>query len=137
MQELGTDHGLVSANFMVIDLCNTPKRQQQSRKRSRQCHRWTVRVDLPELEEQLSKFWSPEAVMNIHEQLFVLQRLANGACSHRKGLRFIDPPLVKDLCKQRREATDPAERAWLVRAVSLTRAAAKRQWWQSLEDMAG
>ena len=136
MNEIGSDHALISASFLVIDLHNTPKKSSSTKRRSK-CHRWTVQSTIPELEDHLSRLWMPGADIGIHDQLRVLRSLANGACSHRKSLRYVDPPYVKDLCKQRREATCPDERAWLVKAILVTRTAAKRQWWQNLEDSAG
>ena len=127
MTELGCDHGLVTSSFQFL---TAPAKKPAAKPVKKKCFRWIVNGSIDECLPLLLSSMPHDDPIN---QWLVLKKLAQKVCKRRTGLRYRDPPFVKDLCKQRRETVDHIQRAWLVRSIYVCRAAAKRDWWKRLE----
>ena len=134
MQEIKTDHALVTSSFQVFASVSKDPLNKRKKGCFKRCFRW--RIDA-QIDEVLPHIWDPHIQVDATSQWQTLRALSNAVSTRKMGLRYVDPPFVKDLCKQRREVTDSAQRAWIVRAIFACRTAAKREWWKQLENAAG
>ena len=134
MHEIKTDHALVTSSFQVFASVSKDPLNKRKKGCFKRCFRW--RIDA-QIDEVLPHIWDPHIRVDATSQWQTLRALSNAVSTRKVGLRYVDPPFVKDLCKQRREVTDSAQRAWIVRAIFACRTAAKREWWKQLENAAG
>ena len=128
---LGSDHLCVMCDFVFQ---GTSASMHSRRKRHfKRCHKWCI--DNSQISQHLPSKYD-FSLMPLEKQWEILKDLSQKASYRKPGMKFVDSPGLKELCRKRRLAEDPEIRLALTRAVLARRQIEKESWTKSILDMA-
>ena len=129
---IGSDHDCLLLELALKDPAQSGQRRRRRRYRQYKCRRQSVRRAALHASVPVSALAFVE--LNTQQQWESLKQLSDEFSFSAPSLKYKDPPGVKQLCQQRRLATDLQERARLTRLVIATRHEALLRWLQDLHD---
>ena len=132
--ELPSDHDLVCCSILMYATSN-PKELRTQTWHRRPCRKWVVdAAHVAQLaaaqRDVFVQQYSPS------QQWEALCAMSRQVSVPRRSCKYVDPPFVKDLCKQRRSCGEVQERSRLTKEILTQRHLARLHWWSKLESQA-